>query len=135
LTFVTMATVHIGKKIKEVLKSSRIGATEFGEKINKSRTVVYDIFDRDTIDTGLLQKISKVLDHNFFSYYSSELQQVKDDRPGYTKKPDMMLALGEELKTLKKQITEMEKRYELLEKVNRLTEEKLERELKRKKEK
>lgn len=122
-----MATVHIGKKIKEVLRHSRIGATEFGGLINKSRTVVYDIFERDTIDTGLLQKISKVLDHNFFTYYTHDLSQVKEDKPGYIKKPDMLVALGDELKVLKKQLAEMEKKYALLEKINKLTEEKLER--------
>lgn len=122
-----MATVHIGKKIKEVLRHSRIGATEFGGLINKSRTVVYDIFERDTIDTGLLQKISKVLDHNFFTYYTHDLSQVKEGKPGYIKKPDMLVALGDELKVLKKQLAEMEKKYALLEKINKLTEEKLER--------
>jgi hypothetical protein len=125
MTFVSMATVHIGKKIKEVLKQSRMGATEFGAAINKSRTVVYDIFERDTIDTGLLQKISTVLDHNFFNYYGHDLPQVKDDSASYGKKQDIT-SLGEELKAVRRQLEEMEKRYELLEKVNRLTEEKLE---------
>jgi hypothetical protein len=129
-----MASVHIGKKIKEVLKESRLGATEFGVQINKSRTVVYDIFERDSIDTALLQKISKVLDHNFFSYYKVEPATVKDDRVVYNKKSDLA-AVAEELRTLKRQLAEMEKKYELLEKLNRLTEEKLERELKKNKRK
>ena len=36
-----------------------------------SPTNVHKIFKRETIDTGLLQKISDVLEYNFFIYYSS----------------------------------------------------------------
>lgn len=72
--------VHIGKKIKEVLTQSRLKKTEFADLINISRTVVYDIFKRETIDTGLLQTISKVLNHDFFSYYDHL-------HPGHVKEP------------------------------------------------
>ncbi len=76
--------VHIGKKIKEVLVQTRLKKTEFADLINISRTVVYDIFKRETIDTALLQKISTVLKHDFFSYYKNhELPAVEDVEGGY----------------------------------------------------
>lgn len=76
--------VHIGKKIKEVLTQSRLKKTEFADLINISRTVVYDIFKRETIDTGLLQTISKVLNHDFFGYYDQlEPGQVKEPKSEY----------------------------------------------------
>lgn len=73
--------IHIGKKIQEVLKQTRYKKTEFADMINISRTVVYDIFKRETIDTGLLKKISKVLNHDFFSYYE-KVSVVKENKTG-----------------------------------------------------
>ncbi|MGZ4033916.1 MAG: helix-turn-helix domain-containing protein [Bacteroidia bacterium] len=128
MTFVVMAQVHIGKKIKEVFKQSGLKGTEFASLINRDRQVIYNIFKRDTIDTGDLQKISKVLEHDFFSYYSYELPIVKEPgKVGYTKKVDLITSLGEELKAFKKRLAEMEEKYETLQKLNRLQEEKLER--------
>jgi len=80
-----MAKTHIGKKIKEVWKSSRLKGTEFAALINKDRQVIYSIFGRDTIDTALLQTISKVLNYDFFKYYSEQTQvsAVKETKPDY----------------------------------------------------
>lgn len=114
-----MAKVHIGKRIKEVVDKSPITVTDFAASINRSRDIAYKIFKRETIDLGLLQKISTVLNHDFFSYYS-ELPMVKEEKSGYGKKAEL-----DELKAIKKQLAELEKKYELLEKVNKLTEEKL----------
>lgn len=43
-----------------------MSATQFADKICVSRTNVYGIYERKTIDSGLLAKISEVLNHNFF---------------------------------------------------------------------
>ena len=44
--------------------------------------MVYDIFERESVDTKLLHKISKVLDYNFFSNIvsSSTLLSTFQDR-------------------------------------------------------
>jgi transcriptional regulator with XRE-family HTH domain len=121
-----MAKVHIGKKIKEVFKQSGLKGTEFASLINKDRQVIYNIFKRDNIDTGDLQQISKVLEHDFFSYYSQELPIIKEPgKVGYTKKTDLITSLGDELKTYRKRLDELEERYETLQKLNKLQEEKL----------
>lgn len=76
--------VHIGKKIQEKLKEARYKKTEFADMINVSRTVVYDIFKRKTIDTGLLKKISEVLNHDFFNYYEQNPSSTaKETKPEY----------------------------------------------------
>lgn len=72
-------TIHIGNKIKSVVTKQGITVSEFGRRINKSRENVYSIFKRKTIDTGLLMNISKVLDHDFFEYYTPELQKLKEE--------------------------------------------------------
>lgn len=121
-----MAKMHIGKKVKEVWRASRMKGTEFAAAINKDRQVIYDIFKRETIDTGLLQKIGKVLDHDFFNYYSAAAPlTAQEEKVAYGLKAEIQ-KLEEELKLTKKQLAESEKKAELLEKVNKLLEEKLE---------
>ncbi|MFL5730006.1 MAG: hypothetical protein ACJ75J_11015 [Cytophagaceae bacterium] len=73
---------NIGSKIKGVVGKKGMTVSEFGRRINKSRENVYSIFKRKTIDTGLLVTISKVLEHDFFQYYTSlpaDIQKLKDE--------------------------------------------------------
>ena len=69
--------VHIGNRIKSTLNKKGMSLSEFGRRIHKSRENVYDIFKRRTIDTGLLVTISKVLDFDFFQYYTSKHKENK----------------------------------------------------------
>ena len=70
--------IHIGRIIKQTLDESKISITDFAKKINKERSNVYDIFKRESIDTDLLIKISRALDHNFFSYYE-DVEKVSNE--------------------------------------------------------
>jgi hypothetical protein len=85
-----MPKIHIGKKIKDVWRKSRLKGTEFASLINRDRQVIYDIFKRESIDTELLQQISKVLKHDFFAYYLGEPLVIKDpiNKFGYATKED-----------------------------------------------
>ncbi|MBU3658419.1 MAG: helix-turn-helix transcriptional regulator [Flavobacteriales bacterium] len=83
--FCCMEEIHIGQQIKVVLETRGITVTEFAKRINKSRENIYSIFTRKTIDTGLLTKISEVLEFDFFKPLSksygeieTELQQVRE---------------------------------------------------------
>lgn len=79
-----MSKVHIGKKIKEVWRKSRLKGTEFASLINRDRQVIYDIFKRESIDTELLKQISTVLNHDFFAYYSQQsFAQTREIKPEY----------------------------------------------------
>lgn len=116
--------VHIGNKIKQVFEESRLQIKDFATKINKSRTVVYNIFERKTIDTGLLYKISKVLDHDFFTYYTSNDSLIlKEDQAKYGKNK-ILTEQAEQLQAYKKEIASLKEKYELAVKINKLLEEK-----------
>ena len=56
---------HAGKKVKEHFVASGLSVSEFARRLNCHRQNVYDIFRREVIDVGLLQRISKVLEHDF----------------------------------------------------------------------
>ncbi len=65
--------VHIGKLIEEELHKQERSVTWFAKKLCYERTNVYSIFKRESIDTALLVRISKILHHNFFIYYNEEI--------------------------------------------------------------
>lgn len=69
--------VHIGKKIKEEVYKQNISISLFAKKISRSRNVVYNIFDRESVDTDLLNKIGKVLNCDFFSVYSAQKEYAQ----------------------------------------------------------
>lgn len=72
--------VHIGKEIEKVIKQKGISVSFLAKKINKSRTVIYNIFERESIDSSLLYKISIVLETNFFKLYSfSDLPNIEEN--------------------------------------------------------
>lgn len=70
--------IHIGKKIQEEVYKQGISITGFAKKINKSRNVVYNIFNRESVDTNLLNTIGKVLHCDFFSLYSAQKEYTQE---------------------------------------------------------
>lgn len=86
------ASIHIGKKIKEVLDKTPISVVDFAKSINLTRNGAYKVFEKETIDTGQLQAISKVLNHDFFNYYeqnpSSSAKETKGEY-GYATKDEV----------------------------------------------
>ncbi len=74
--------VNIGNKIKLEIKKKGMSTSEFARRINKSRENAYSIFKRKSIDTELLMVISKVLDVDFFQFYtklSAENAKLKEE--------------------------------------------------------
>lgn len=95
---------HIGKKIRQVIKDQGMPVQDFAHAIDRSRTVVYDIFERETIDTGLLITISEVLGYDFFRLYSPRVVNksvAHDNDDSTTKSTERIEALEKEVSYLK----------------------------------
>ena len=60
----------IGKKIKAVLKEQRRSASWLAEQLHCHRVNIYDIYERQNIDTELLLRISVALRYDFFGYFT-----------------------------------------------------------------
>ena len=45
----------------------------FSSRLSCTRANAYKIFEKKTIDTDMLLRISKILDYDFFKLYSKEL--------------------------------------------------------------
>lgn len=76
--FMAKVQIHIGKKIREVLDKTPISVVDFAKSINLTRNGAYKVFEKETIDTGQLQTICKVLNHDFFSYYEQNLSIARE---------------------------------------------------------
>ncbi len=65
--------IHIGNLIKERFNEQKHSVSWFAEELCCDRTNIYSIFKRESIDTALLVKISLILKHDFFKYYSNDI--------------------------------------------------------------
>lgn len=69
--------IHIGSIIKKKFEERGLSASWFAKELCCDRTNVYSIFKRESIDTALLEKISIILEHDFFVYYSNDMSLKK----------------------------------------------------------
>ncbi len=60
----------IGILIREELQAQERSVAWFARKIHLDRSNVYRLFQKNSVDTDLLRRISQVLDRNFFAVYS-----------------------------------------------------------------
>lgn len=114
-----MAPVEIGQKIKEVFDQRQMKLTDFADELGTVRQNVYRIFKKRHLDTGLLLKISQVLNHNFFQYYvgdpservDEKIQLLKSESSDYQRQIDLS---KKEIDYLRKIIKLMEEKAELV---------------------
>ncbi len=66
----------IGLLIKKRLEEDERTVAWFARKLSCTRANIYKIFEKESLDTELLMRISKILDCDFFQYFSENL---KDD--------------------------------------------------------
>ena len=80
LLFRTTEELHIGNRIKEVMKQQGRTVSWMAFQIHCERTNVYNIYKRKTIDTGLLVQISLILGHYFFADLAEEIRKKKHEK-------------------------------------------------------
>ena len=71
--------VHIGQLIEQELRRQRRSVSWFAKELYCDRTNVYKLFRKESIDTLLLYRISCILFHDFFKYYTDDF--VSDNKP------------------------------------------------------
>lgn len=105
--------MRIGEKVEARAKEVRMGPTELARKIKSTKQNVYNIYKRHSIDTALLQRLGKVLDFDFFVYFSPA-NTVNQPRPPYGKPKKGESTPEAELALVKKEYAELREKYELL---------------------
>ncbi|MBQ3688233.1 MAG: XRE family transcriptional regulator [Bacteroidales bacterium] len=69
----------IGEKIKAVVKEQGRSVSWLAGQLNCHRVNIYDIYERQNIDTELLLRISVALRYNFFAFYTEIFQGKVND--------------------------------------------------------
>lgn len=62
--------IHIGHLIQEELKVDQRSVGWLSREIGCTRNHVYKIFNKPSLDSDLILRISKAMNFNFFQYYS-----------------------------------------------------------------
>ena len=65
--------LHIGHEIQQELRRQERSVAWFARRLACDRTNVYRIFDKESLDTRLLMRISTILVRDFFVLYSQQL--------------------------------------------------------------
>ena len=82
---------HIGSYIKKIADSRKKGPTELGREISTSKQNIYGIFKRKSIDTLLLMKLSRALNHDFFMEYVQMLGIHPNNQGGGSDHKDLQI--------------------------------------------
>ena len=64
--------MSIGRLIQEVFEETEMKVAVLARRIGMSRQSVYNIFEKETLETELLMKISQVLGYDFFRHFRFE---------------------------------------------------------------
>lgn len=112
-------TVHIGEEVKQRLYALRMPVIEFAQKINKSRTVVYHIFKRKSIDSELLKKISEILEYDFFNSYTQFLPD-ENNTTSTVKEPENISYYAMQKKNYESKIEALTKEINYLKEINEM---------------
>jgi len=80
--FIYVMMKPIGILIKEELLAQERSVAWFARKIHLDRSNVYRLFQKNSVDTDLLRRISQVLGRDFFAVYSDSISSDVDRRAG-----------------------------------------------------
>ena len=73
--------IHVGKLIRERFKEEGKSVVWLAQELGCHRTNVYNIFEKNSLDTNILRRISIIMQHNFFDYLQEDTQKQIDARP------------------------------------------------------
>lgn len=65
---------HIGQVIKQELEKQERSVAWLARKLSCDRSNIYRIFQKKSIDTYLLARISIILQHDFFAVFSDSIK-------------------------------------------------------------
>lgn len=67
--------MHIGRLIKKQMETQGKTTSWLARELSYCRTNVYKIYDKKSIDTDLLLRISSLLKYDFFELYSEKIRR------------------------------------------------------------
>lgn len=71
--------IHIGKQTRLIMEERNETVVWLAKHLSCSRTNVYKIFEKHSVDTDILTRISIILDFDFFSLYSEDVKKNMEE--------------------------------------------------------
>lgn len=68
-------SLHIGHLIQEQLRKDQRSVGWLAREIHCTRNNLYKIFNKSSLDSDLILRISNAMNFNFFQYYTAEFKQ------------------------------------------------------------
>lgn len=65
--------IHIGEQIRKQVEEQGKTSVWLARELGCHRTNLYKIYDKSSIDTSVLMRISRILGYDFFRLYTNEL--------------------------------------------------------------
>ncbi len=66
--------MHFGKTLQKILREQGRTVTWFASQLCCTRPNVYKLFQKESVDTVLVYRISKILQYDFFKKMSEDYQ-------------------------------------------------------------
>ena len=116
--------INIGQKIKEVFDSKQMKLSDFAQQLGMVRQNVYRVFERKDMDTELIRRISRILEHDFFQYLVAAHTEVKpvEEEVKFMYKEEPYKKLAEELERTRMELMMAQKEIMYLKKIVELLE-------------
>ena len=70
--------IHIGKLIKQKLAEQGKTTLWLARQLSYNRTTMYKIYDKASLDSQMLFRISRIMNYDFFQEYSKELDELNE---------------------------------------------------------
>ena len=104
--------MHVGKKVKELVKSKRLTNEEFAKIVDKHPKYVYQIFKQENINTELLQVIAAYFGVGmsyFFDENDNNQVNENSEQYGLSIHEKYIKSLEHEIKRLNSELEEYRK--------------------------
>lgn len=72
--------MHIGTILREKLKTDGKSVVWLARELGCHRTNIYNLFDKYSLDTQLLQRISIIMNYNFFELYREDTERKINEK-------------------------------------------------------
>lgn len=69
-----MKDMHFGKTLEKTLREQGRSVTWFADQLCCTRPNIYKLFRKESVDTNLVYRISKILQYDFFKKLSEDYQ-------------------------------------------------------------
>ena len=66
-------SIHIGNEIQNIVRERQMSVVGLSRELGCHRTNIYRIFDSPTVDSGVLSRLSIILQFDFFKLYSDDI--------------------------------------------------------------